>query len=54
MKEKTIAARRSEIKTILFPEGNKKDYEELSDDVKQGLDVRFVTTYEDVFAIAFP
>ena len=49
VKEKTIAARRSGVTTILFPEGNRKDYEELSDDVKEGLEVHFVSTYDEVY-----
>ena len=35
--------------TILFPEGNRKDFAELSDDVKEGLEVHFVRTYDDVY-----
>jgi len=49
VKEKVIAARRSGVTTILFPRGNKTDYEELSDDIKQGLEVHFVSTYEEVY-----
>ena len=49
VKEKTIAARRSGVTTILFPEGNRKDFAELSDDVKEGLEVHFVRTYDDVY-----
>ena len=30
IKEKTLAARRSDIKTLLFPQGNKKDWDELT------------------------
>ena len=30
VKEKTLAARRSGVHTIVFPEANRKDYEELS------------------------
>lgn len=52
VKEKTIAARRSNVKTIIFPEGNRKDFHELSDDIKEGLDVRFVEKYDDVFKVA--
>lgn len=29
VKEKTIAAKRSEVKTIIFPKDNQKDFEEL-------------------------
>ena len=52
VKEKTIAARRSGVTTILFPEGNRKDFAELSDDVKEGLEVHFVRTYDDVYTHA--
>lgn len=53
IKEKTIAARRADIRHIIFPEGNKKDYEELDEDTKGDLNVYFVSTYEEVFEIAF-
>ena len=53
IKEKTIAARRSDVKHIVFPEGNKKDFEELDADITKDLDVHFVRTYADVFDIAF-
>lgn len=53
VKEKALAAKRSEIKHIIFPEGNKRDWEELSDDVKQGLEPHFVEHYDDIFKIAF-
>lgn len=33
IKEKTLAARRSDIKTLLFPQGNKKDWDELTGDL---------------------
>jgi Lon-like ATP-dependent protease len=49
VKEKTIAARRSGVKTIIFPEGNKKDYDELSEDIREGLDAHFVSTYDEVY-----
>lgn len=52
VKEKTIAACRSNVKIIVFPEGNRKDFHELAEDVKEGLDVRFVNHYGDVFNIA--
>ena len=53
VKEKLIAARRSQIKTIIFPKENKRDYEELPDYLKKGLTVQFVGHYEEVFDIAF-
>ena len=49
IKEKTIAARRSGVKTIIFPQGNKKDYDELSEDIREGLEACFVSTYDEVY-----
>ncbi|OMO86271.1 hypothetical protein CCACVL1_09668 [Corchorus capsularis] len=45
VKEKTIAARRSEVKTIIFPSANRRDFDELAENVKEGLDVHFVDHY---------
>ncbi|CAA0381472.1 unnamed protein product [Arabidopsis thaliana] len=53
VKEKTIAARRSQIKTIIFPEANRRDFEELAENMKEGLDVHFVDEYEKIFDLAF-
>ncbi|KFK37987.1 hypothetical protein AALP_AA3G055400 [Arabis alpina] len=51
--EKTFAAKRSQMKMIIFPVGNRKTFEELSQDVKEGLDVHFVDEYEQIFELAF-
>jgi ATP-dependent Lon protease len=53
VKEKTIAARRSGLKTLIFPEDNRKDYEELADYLKEGLEVHFVKTFDDVYRLVF-
>ncbi|KAK8564778.1 hypothetical protein V6N13_019933 [Hibiscus sabdariffa] len=53
VKEKTIAARRSEVKTIIFPSANKRDYDELAPNVREGLDVHFVDDYTQIFNLAF-
>ncbi|XP_047127489.1 lon protease homolog, mitochondrial isoform X1 [Hydra vulgaris] len=53
IKEKLIAARRSEIETVLLPEANRKDYDDLKDFIKENINVKFVSTYEDVFNEAF-
>ncbi|HKZ17150.1 MAG TPA: endopeptidase La, partial [Geobacteraceae bacterium] len=53
VKEKTIAARRSGLKTIIFPEANRKDFEELPAYLKKGLSAHFVREFEDVNRIAF-
>lgn len=54
LKEKLIAARRSGLKTLIFPKDNLRDYEELPDHLKDGLSVHFCDHYDDIFHIAFP
>lgn len=53
VKEKAIAARRSSIKTIIFPAANKRDFDELAANVKEGLEVHFVDTYSEIYELAF-
>ena len=53
VKEKLIAARRSGVKTLIFPKENLRDYDELPTYLKKGLEVHFVSTYFEVFKIAF-
>lgn len=37
---------------IIFPEANRRDYEEVSEDLRAGMIPHFVTTYEQVFDLA--
>ncbi|KAI0504243.1 hypothetical protein KFK09_015193 [Dendrobium nobile] len=53
VKEKTIAIRRGEVKTIIFPATNRRDFDELSDNVKEGLDVHYVDDYIQIFELVF-
>ncbi|KAF2594287.1 hypothetical protein F2Q70_00042732 [Brassica cretica] len=53
LKEKTMAARRSQVKVIIFPEANRRDFEGLEESVKERLDVHFVDEYEQIFELAF-
>uniref|UniRef100_A0A2C9VD93 Lon proteolytic domain-containing protein n=1 Tax=Manihot esculenta TaxID=3983 RepID=A0A2C9VD93_MANES len=53
VKEKTIAARRSEGKTIIFPLANRRDFDELAPNVKEDIDVHFVDDYSQIFDLAF-
>ena len=41
------------MKTIIFLEGNRRDFEELADNVTEGLDVYFVDDYTKIFELAF-
>lgn len=54
LKEKLIASRRSNLNVLIFPKENLRDYDELPEYLKKGLEVHFVETYEEVFKIAFP
>lgn len=54
LKEKLIAAKRSKVKTLIFPKENQRDYDELPDYLKKGIKVHFVSHYDEVFEIAFP
>ncbi|XP_077299700.1 lon protease homolog, mitochondrial isoform X2 [Arctopsyche grandis] len=51
IKEKTIAAKRVGVNCILLPEENKKDYNDLPKFITEGLEVHFVSNYNDVFNI---
>ena len=53
VKEKTIAARRAGLKSLIFPAENRKDFEELPDYLKEGLTVHFASVYPDVYRVAF-
>jgi ATP-dependent Lon protease len=54
LKEKLIAARRSGVKTLIFPKDNQRDFAELPAYLKKGLEVHFVENYDEVFRVAFP
>ena len=53
LKEKLIAARRSKVNVLIFPKENLRDYDELPEYLKKGLEVHFVDYYDEVFKIAF-
>lgn len=53
IREKTIAAKRSDIKCVILPEENKKDYEAIPHFITKELEVHFVKTYADVHKILF-
>eukprot|EP00898_Chlorokybus_atmophyticus_P001262 jgi/Chlat1/2136/Chrsp17S02726 len=53
VREKTVAARRSGVKTLIFPSGNQRDYEELPDYLKTDLDVHFVEHYDQIYKLTF-
>ncbi len=52
LKEKTIAARRNGIKTIIYPKQNDKDLDEIPDYIKKGIQFHPVERMEEVLEIA--
>lgn len=53
IKEKTIAAKRENVNCLILPDENKKDFDELPKFITEGLEVHFVSYYNDVFKIVF-
>lgn len=53
IKEKTIAAKRSGVKCVILPEENKKDYNDLPAFITEGLEVHFVSHFDEVYKIVF-
>ncbi|PVY75924.1 ATP dependent PIM1 peptidase [Tamilnaduibacter salinus] len=53
IREKVIAARRQRINTLVLPEGNRGDFEELPDYLREGLEVHFAKRYQDVYNVCF-
>ncbi|MGZ8780954.1 MAG: endopeptidase La, partial [Thermoanaerobaculia bacterium] len=49
IKEKVMAAHRANIKTIVLPEGNRKDIQEVPDETKAALEFVFAERVEDVW-----
>ena len=47
LREKSLAALRSGIKTIIVPKDNKKDVDELPKEVKESLKIVFMETVDD-------
>jgi len=53
IKEKIMGGRRAGIKSIVLPAANERDYAEVPDYLKEGLDVTFASDYQDVYDVAF-
>jgi ATP-dependent Lon protease len=52
IKEKVMAAERAHIKTVILPEGNRKDLTEVPEEVRGALEFRFAEQVEDVWSLA--
>lgn len=53
LKEKTLAAKNAGIKTICVPKKNEKDIDEISPEIRKGLEIVFVEQMKDVLDVAF-
>jgi ATP-dependent Lon protease len=47
IKEKVLAAKRAGIERVVLPERNRRDIEEISSELLDGLDLRFVGTIDE-------
>ena len=54
LKEKTIAAKRVGIKTVIIPKSNERDLDEIPEHIKKGLTFHPVESMDEVLAIVFP
>jgi len=52
IREKTIAARRAGCHVLVYPQANRRDFDELPDYLREGLEVHFASEYAEVFAVA--
>ncbi len=52
LKEKLLAAKTAGIGTVVIPEKNRGDAEEIDAEITDGMELRFVSSMEDVLAIA--
>ncbi len=53
IKEKIIAARRSNVKEIILPQGCTPEFKKLPDHIKEGITFHFARTYKDVYKVVF-
>ena len=53
LKEKSISSHRSQLKQIIIPAKNKKDLEDIPEEVRNSLKITFVEKYTDVYKIIF-
>jgi len=54
VKEKVIAAKRVGVLTLVLPDENREDFDDLPEHVREGIAVHFARTFDDVRAICFP
>ena len=53
IREKLLAAKRQKLKRVILPAANLRDYEEVPEHIRRGIEVHFAATFADVVEIAF-
>lgn len=53
LREKVVAAKRSGAKTVIFPKDNLNDWEELPENVKEGMEPLAADWYDDIYKRLF-
>ena len=53
IREKVIAARRSKVMELILPHANRRDFEELPDYLRDGINIHFARNYREVFEFVF-
>ncbi len=52
LKEKVLAAKIAKIKTVIVPDANRQDIEELEKEITDGIEIRFVSVMDEVLDMA--
>jgi ATP-dependent Lon protease len=52
IKEKALAAKRAGLKGVLLPERNAKDLEDVPEEIRQGLDFKFIRSVDEISELA--
>jgi ATP-dependent Lon protease len=52
IKEKALAAKRAGLKGVLLPERNAKDLEDVPEEIRQGLDFKFIRSVDEIPELA--
>ncbi len=53
IREKVIAAKRNGIRTVIMPDANRRDFEQLLKHIRADLTAHFVSRYDEVFELVF-
>ncbi|MCB1735065.1 MAG: endopeptidase La [Gammaproteobacteria bacterium] len=53
IKEKVIAARRTGVMELILPDANRRDFEELPEHIREGIQAHFAKHYRDVYQVVF-